>query len=341
MPAPPPPKKKPGLPAIYEGREKRKKGSFSRPTSSVWLVVLGGLVASLLAYHFVSSHQLESARGALLAKQRAVDTTVGVEWAPLRDRIEKFVTEQSGAYAGDMVDPAARQWDFREQPGIYLRLELKDAATPEAIRAAAGDSLKDAFAACLLKTENPGLAAGVPDASTFPEQPWNLRQAYASTRILTPAWVSEVKAAEDPLRLRVFQQQYEKAESMEIPEAIRIIKQAQFFLLVLDEPAAEGKAAEAPATADAGATGLEALELVPHFARVYVLDLRDNHEILRLRRMAEGKFFFTGRPASDPETVDAVKRQVNNCALAQDVRLAIAPPPAPAESDGGAPEAAP
>ncbi len=33
--------------------------------------------------------------------------------------------------------------------------------------------------------------------------------------------------------------------------------------------------------------------------------------------------FAAGRPVTDEETVDAMKRQVNNCALAQNVRAMI------------------
>ena len=43
-----------------------------------------------------------------------------------------------------------------------------------------------------------------------------------------------------------------------------------------------------------------------------------------MRRSAEAGFLFAGeQPVTDPETLDALKRQVNNCALAREVDRAI------------------
>ena len=220
--------------------------------------------------------------------------------------------------AGDSVSPDVKSWDFRAQPGIYLRLRVEDATSPEAIRKNAEGSLRDGFTGCFLRGKADALARGEPDAAVFSDQPWNLRQAYSSTRVLTPGWVSEVKAADDLLRLRVFEQQYEKAEAEEIPRAISIVQKAQFFLLVLDE-----KADEAPdPQSDGGLTNAESLQLAPHWARVAILDLRAPNEtpVFRLRRYASGTFYFAGeKQVSDPETLDAMKRQVNNCALSNAV----------------------
>lgn len=265
-----------------------------------------------------------SRKTSLLAKQRADDATIGKEWAPLRDRLEKFVIERSGAYDADKVDPDAKAWVNHVATGLYLRVRIEDARSPETIRKAATDSMRDAFVGCLLKTENPGLAEGKADASAFPDQPWNLRQAYAATRILTPEWVAQVKDADDSIRLRVFEQQYDIAERDEIPKAIDIVKHADFFLLVLDEPADDPSAAK-PKWSDGGVdTAEEAIQLAPHWARVFVLDLQHDREILRVRKRADGQFYFaSGKTVSDEETLDAMKRQVNNCSLAQNVRASV------------------
>jgi len=328
VPAPPKKKetRKPGLPAIHKGREQRLAGKWSRPTGTVWLIVGAGLLASLLIYRFVSDRDIEGRRTALLAKQRAVEATVGAEWAPLRDRIEKYILSKGGDFEGEHVAAEAKSWSAQAQPGLYLRLRLADAKSADAIRRAAADSARDAFTGCMLKTDNAALARGEADASAFPDQPWNLRQAYAATRILTPEWVGEVKDATDLLRLRVFEQQYDKAEKDEIPRAIDIVKRAEFFLLVLDETADDPlTAAGSSAASDAGVdTAEEQLQLVAHWARVYVLDLQKNVEILRTRQHAAAEFVFAGgKPVTDPETLDAMKRQVNNCALAQEVHTAI------------------
>jgi hypothetical protein len=317
-------RKKPGLPAVHEGREQRLAGRFNQVTGRGWLIVAAGLLASLLVYRLFSGRELERRRSALLAKQRAVEATVGKDWTPLRDRLEKFVLERGGAFDAERVEPEARAWGNHVATGVYLRIRLADTKSADTLRVAARDSARDALTGCLLRTENVPLAKGEPDAGAFPEQPWNLRQAYAAARILSADWVTQVKEADDTLRLRIFEQQYDKSERDEIPRAIDIIKRADFFLLVLDE-AADDPNDEKPLWTDGGIdTAEEAIQLAPHWARVFVLDLQKDKEILRLRRHAEGRFVMaSGKTITDEETLDAMKRQVNNCALAQEVRSAL------------------
>ncbi len=276
----------------------------------------------------MSEHELNTGRQALLAKQRAVVATLGAEWLPLRDNLEHDVLDAAagadgkGAYAGDHVEPAARTSDFRSQPGLYLRMRLADATSPQAIRAVAVDAKRDAFAACLLRETNERGARGEVDGGAFAEQPWNLGQAYAATRILTEDWVGAVKDADDDLRLRVFVEQYDKAIREEIPVAIDVVKQAQFFLLVLDEDVPE-----AAALTDGGPMTEEALQLVEHPARVFLFDLKDNKPIARLRRSGGARFIQAGeRAVTDDETRDAMQRQVNNCSLANVVESALKTP---------------
>ncbi len=319
-----PERKKPGLQAVHEGREQRLEGRFSRPSGRTYLIVLVGFIASLMIWRLVSGREIGGRKTSLLAKQRADEATIGKEWMPLRDRLEKYVVERGGAWDADKVEPEAKAWSNHVATGLYLRMRVEDAKSPETIRAAAKDSARDAFVGCMLKTENVALAQGTPDASAFPDQPWNLRQAYSATRILTPEWVAQVKDADDSLRLRVFEQQYDIAQRDEIPRAIDIVKRADFFLLVLDEQADDPNDAK-PKWTDGGVdTAEEAIQLAPHWARVYVLDLQHDKEILRTRKRADGRFVFaSGSTVTDEETLDAMKRQVNNCALAREVRGAL------------------
>ncbi len=152
MPAPPKkqPARKPGLQAIHEGREQRLAGKWSRPTGTAWLVIAAGLLASLLIYRFVSGRDIEGRRTSLLAKQRAIEATVGVEWAPLRDRLQKYVLSKAGDFEGELVQPPAKTWSAHAQPGLYLRLRLADTKNADSIRRAAQDSARDAFTGCLL-----------------------------------------------------------------------------------------------------------------------------------------------------------------------------------------------
>jgi hypothetical protein len=198
-------------------------------------------------------------------------------------------------------------------------MRVADAASVDAIRAVAADSKKDAFAACFLREPNERGLRGEIDGGAFAEQPWNLGQAYAATRILTDAWIREVQEADDAMRLRVFSEQYDKAVREEIPLAIDVVKRAQFFLLVLDEDVPE-----AAALAEGGPVTEATLQLVAHPARVHLIDLTTHEEVFRVRRAAEWQVVPAGEhEVTDPEIVGAMKRQANNCALASSVAAAL------------------
>ena len=303
-----------GLGAIAQNRDDRSRGG--RWTAQAGFVAGGAVIAGLVAHKFVSEHELNAGRQTLLAKQRAVVATLGAEWLPLRDNLEGDVLRSAatplGEYSTDVVQPEAHSLAFRSQPGLYLRMRLADATSADSVRKVAVDAKRDAFAACLLREPNERGARGDADAGAFAEQPWNLGQAYAATRILTDDWVGAVKDADDDLRLRVFVEQYDKAIREEIPLAIDVVKRAQFFLLVLDEDVPEEAA-----FADGGPPSEEAVQMVEHPARVFLFDLSDNKLTLRLRRTGGGRFIQAGeRAVTDDETRDAMQRQVNNCALA-------------------------
>jgi hypothetical protein len=311
-----------GLGAIAQNRDDRARGA-GRWTAQAGFVAGGAVIAGLIAHKVVSEHELNAGRQTLLAKQRAVVATLGAEWLPLRDNLEGDVVRSAAIpasdYAADDVQPEARSLAFRSQPGLYLRARLADATRAESVRKVAADAKRDAFAACLLREPNERGARGDLAGGAFAEQPWNLGQAYAATRILTDDWVGAVKDADDDLRLRVFVEQYDRAIRDEIPVAIDVVKRAQFFLLVLDEDVPE----EAAFT-DGGPPSEEAVQMVEHPARVFLFDLSSNKTLLRMRRAGGGSFVQAGEhQVTDPETRDAMQRQVNNCALANMVEARL------------------
>jgi hypothetical protein len=312
-------KKQRGLPAIARAREDRASGK-TRWTTQAGLVALAAVIGGYLVHQCVSERDLASGRQALLAKQRAVESTLGKQWLPLRDKLEGDILGATGEYQGDLVDPQARTGAFKTQPGLYLRMRLADAKSADRIRKVAADAKKDAFAGCLLREPNERGARGEIDGGAFAEQPWNLGQAYAATRILTDDWVAEVKGADDDLRLRVFQEQFDHAQAGEIPLAIDVVTRAQFLLLALDEDVPE-----AAPYVDGGTFTEEALQMVGHPTRVHLFDLASGREILRLRRVGEARVISAGeRVVTDSETRDAQQRQANNCALARRVDEALA-----------------
>ena len=199
-------------------------------------------------------------RQALLAKQRAVAVTLGEQWFPLRDKLEAEVLGAAKGYAGDFVDAVARRgrlpqrtrgctfacaWPTRRTPTTSARWRPTRRRTPSP-------------AACCASPTSAGSAAR-PTAGAFAEQPWNLGQAYAATRILTDDWVHDVagrRRRPAPARL---QGAVRQGSGGQIPLAIDVVKRAQFFLLALDEDVPE-----AAQFVDGGPITEEALQLVGH-----------------------------------------------------------------------------
>jgi hypothetical protein len=307
-----------GLPAIAKAREERAAGR-SRWTTRAGLLATAAVVGGFFAHQLVTSQDLRIERKSLLAKQRAVQATLGAEWDPLRDKLEAEILEAAKDYPGDQIDPEARKGAFRTLPGLYLRMRVADVADAPSIRRFAADAKKDGFVGCFLREPNERGARGEIDGGAFGEQPWNLGQVYSATRILSDDWVQSLREASDDLRMRVFKEQYDKAVAEEIPFAIDIVKRASFLLLVLDEDTPE-----AASFADAGRTAEEALQLVAHPTRVYLFELTQHRQLIRLRRSAEARVIPAGEHVvTDPEIRDAMQRQANNCALARAVDLAL------------------
>ena len=305
-----------GLKSIRDAQLNRGRQSRVTPQHLLFLLLTG--VTVTIVYFYVAGRNLDAEKDKLLQKQRAVQATVGAEWGPLRDRIEKATLDSAAVFKGDFIDSEAGRMEFRSAPGIYLRMRVADAKDTASLRKAARTSLKDSFVGCLLRGQ-PRAKLEADGGGLFPDQPWNMRQAYTSTRILTDDWVSEVKASDDDLRLRVFQQQYDQAIRDEIPVAIEMLKKAQFFLLVLDEDAAAGQGA-----ADGGKMDEQALQLVPHETRVHLVNLKTGAEMMRLKRSGQATFYMAGDNANvDPETRAAMQRNVNNCDLASQVTAAL------------------
>ena len=310
-----------GLKAVHSARAERSRSKFGQLDGRAWMMVGGAVVATLVAAYLLNDRTLSSDKEEILSQQRAAVSTVGAEWYPLRDRLEKLTLDFAARFDGDKVDVEQAKMDFRASPGLYLRMRVADARDVESLRKHAKESAKDAFTGCLLREPNAALARGDADAGTGPEQPWNLHRAYSATRVMTDEWASEVKDAGDKNRLRVFRQQYDKAKREEIPVAIDIVKRAQFYLLVLDEDVPEARE-----LSDGGTITEEALQQVPHPTRVHIVNLKTGGSIASLRKTAEADFTFVGeRAVRDPETLAAMKRQVNNCALAQQVWSTLRP----------------
>lgn len=316
-----------GLKSIRDAREQRARGKFARPTGVMWIALGLGIATVLGSYTWISGRKLDVRRNDLLAKQNAVLATVGKEWAPLDKTITDRIIEASKGWPGDLRAPSAPSLDIDKADGLYIRLRLEDATDAESIRTHAAMSVRDGVVGCLVRGKSEATQAKTTDASTFVDRPWNLRQAYAATRILGDIWRDEVKSSNDDLRLRIFEEQYERAIDQEIPLAVRMIKRSRYLLVVLDE-AGEGEPKGDPQS-------LEERQLHAHPTRVRLVDLEHKRDLLRSRTSVSAAFMHaSGQDVVDPAQRAAMQRQVNNCALANHIRerLEGAPRATPVDS---------
>ncbi|MDI1483217.1 hypothetical protein QHF84_41860 [Polyangium sp. y55x31] len=291
-----------------------------------------------------SQGRLESERSGILAKQRAVVAELGPRWFPLRDRIERWTVDLAKEPAPDVVETEIlKAWNFRDKPGIYLRLDADQATSADAIRKAANDSLRDGFTACLFTAENKNQLSGKEckltrdcafgeicnelDRCAPPAQPYNLRVAYRAMRILSEDWVREAQETSGELRLRALTSFFEDAVRDDIPIAVDLLTRAQYFAVVLDETPPNFQV-------PAGMSKSEALRGVPHASRVGIWRLSDNKLVLRVRRTPDVELKMAGAQL-DERVVNAQQRQALSCALANAVRDAMGDtqagvvPPAP------------
>ena len=325
-----------GLQAIETIRAERSS-KLRVPPPKFWAWVGVVLAVTFVIHWKRSANQVERDKAALLARQRGVEAELGPRWTSLRTRIETWTSELAKD-APDHVDEATlKEWTFRDKPGIYLRLRVEDAKTPESIRAAAKESLRDAFTACLGTANNPSPLAGAEckkssdcprgefcnelDRCARPAQPFNMRIAYRALQILSPEWVRDVQESSGDLRIKVLAASFDEVLTNDLPLAMELLVLAKYALVVLDETP-EG----APKDPPDGGTITEAVQAMPHFARVGVWRLEDDKLVLRVRREAAGRFV-GGAPAGlDPEVGEARQRQANSCSLAMSVREAMGDP---------------
>jgi hypothetical protein len=314
-----------GLPAIADA--KRSRGKMRWPSPKFWAYAGIIMTIALVLRWKWAQGQVESSRQALMAKQRAVVVELGPRWNGLRERVEGWTMELAKAPGAEVVDrEALKGWDFRQVPGIYLRLRTDQATSVEEIRKGATGSLRDAFTACLIRANNPNSIGGAEckrtsdcaqgeycnenDRCSRPAQPFNLRVAYRTLRVLSEDWVRDVQEANE-MGVRGISGTFDDMMRDDLPLATELLTRAQYFLLVLDEPVEGAKD-----------QSTEELLAAPHAARIGLWRLSDSKLVLRIRREASAELR-GGMPVVDPEVTAALQRQSNSCSLALAVRQAI------------------
>lgn len=321
-----------GLPSLAQSKQDRVAGKVRYPSTKFWGWAAIVLAVTGIVHWKRSQAEVESMRSSLLAKQRAVVTELGPRWLPLREKIENWTTELAKDPGGEVVNKdILASWKFLDKPGIYLRLDVDQAATAQDLHKAANDSLRDGFTACLFRAENKNQLSGKDCKLTRecamgeicnelshcapPAQPYNLRVAYRSLRVLSNDFIHDVQEASGELELRKFVLFFDDASQDDLPVVIPLLEKAQYFAVVLDENVDK---LEVPQ----GSTKSEALRAVSHASRVGIWRLSDGKLVVRLRRTPDVDMKQSGAQL-DERVMAAQKRQALSCALAGSVREAM------------------
>lgn len=346
-----------GLPSLNQARGERRRalvlGRAKMPGIPVhfWLWTAVAMTAFGIVYWRVARGELESARSRVLAKQRAMSVALGKKLFPFRDQTEGWVRELSGKWPGNLTASGIDAEAVRRSPSTYLRLRLSSAKSATSIRKAVKTSLRDGFTSCLFVSDKapdpragkscrigadcaPGELCNEWNTCVQPTQPYNLRLAYRTLRVLSDEWTEEVHQATSELGLLAYDRDLDSVAEHDVPVTLELITRARYFTVVLDEDPDAGLPAGLP---DAGETPEERLQRVAHMARVGIWDLKTGTPVLRLRAEASGRFVQMGRrQPSGAESLAAQSRQVNNCQLALEVRAAL-PPTVQAKEPSGSP----
>jgi hypothetical protein len=347
-----------GLGALNEARQTRRRAVvFGRvrvreAATGFWLVSMAGLAIFSFAYYRYSLVELEGRRSEVRSRQRAVAAAVGTRGFDLRDRIEGWVIALAEGKLPEQVAPEASLDELAKGPTIYLRLRASEAHAVDSIRKAAKGSLRDGFTSCLFvggaadpsqgaactvtSQCGPGELCSDWNVCAAPAHPYNMRFLYDGLRVLTPDWSQALEATDDELQVRAMEINLQSVGKHEAVIAAELARRSKYFTAVLDEDAAPGETAAAPALA--GESLDEQLQTVDHLVRVGIWDVERAVPLASLKVAAAGRFVRLGSGAiADPRTLRAQQRQANNCAVAMEVRDALAAARAPGPEAPGVP----
>lgn len=331
------PKPQRGLPAIAQTRELRASRPLPAASGKFWLWALIAIIALTIFYWKKTQSECEAYRTRILTKQRSILQEAGPLYVSLRDKVERWtISNAQQIIQPDFVDPEfAKSLDAEmsapllKQPGIYLRLAQPNALSVEAIRKTSQRSLRDAFTACFLHTPHLPATDGATckkskdcargevcnelERCITPTQPYNLRVAYKGLRVLSDDWVHLVETTDEPLKLRLYETDIDESMANDVPTAIDLLTRAKYFLVVIDE-IPQGLKVDDEELLE------QTVQSEVHPTRVALYDLTSDKLLMRVTKTADVTI-----PAipGDASNIEAVRRQVLNCALADEVRAAL------------------
>lgn len=268
-------------PAQYETP---KRASFGPRLPWKWILPIALAIALLVGfYSWRDRSQTHTLRQTITALYEANVPPVRARVSTFRERLEGWVQEAGAEAPETWADPRLDLAGLHRVEGVYLRLHQSQTVSPEAIEEGAKAMGPDAIARCL------GLA------------PISMRGFYARTETLNPAWLEEVHATDEVLRLQVFEEALRNRVTRDFPVLVDTTR-AAYFLLTIQHGESRR---DAPVD-------------------VFLWDLQRQTPLLRARVQARGTFIpariavggaSTGAAAPLPETSGLV-----DCSIATQVR---------------------
>lgn len=304
-----------------------------------WLWTALGMAAFGIVYWRISAGELASQKSGVMAKQRAIATTLGPKIQPFAEQVETWAKELAGPWQGEVIDPSIRWDDLSQKPGVYLRVRMVDASDAGRLRRASQNSLHDGFTSCFFVGDSwsnategpkcqrnadcaPGLLCNDWEVCTRPPRPYNMRLTYRALRVLTSDWTNQLYEAANDLEVRAKERDLDQVTRVDVPVAIELLQQAKFATIVIDEEPAAQVLAEHGLLPNESPEGR--VQRLSHDARVGIWSLADRRPVVKWRGRAEGRLVSAGRPVKlGPDTEAAQTRQANSCMLAWALRELI------------------
>ncbi len=286
----------------------RERASSARVVAIVRalvILVIGTIVASIVVARRQSARELEAMRQRIMDDVHAKGAGVTEADRTATSRDEAWLLKSSGAYEGELA--YADLTELFARPAVYVRGTTDAFTTSSGVSRAIKSSVKDALLSCLVsppsaRTEKAlmervrGVYQG---GAAFEKQTANvyeLADANASLRVLSPNWEQSVRRADDLLELTQRKTELERAPLDQGVKALR----ATTLIAVMDETSN----ATGPAELDGER---------PHDVRLIVVDLVASKVRLRTRKRVDPTVWSLSVRANYASGIDG-------CAFAFDLR---------------------
>jgi hypothetical protein len=277
------------------------------------------LVGTGLGVFTVQGHlQEERLRARALAEQSAAIQRIEAVERTMPELIDDLTMRLAREpWQADFVAPALDGRALLAQQGVYFRAVQTEVGSPEATRAAAKLSVKDAIPLCLLQGSSGAeeASACLPGSACMgqrTERVANLQLLHQGFDVLTERWTSDLRAAYG-MRLSALHGTMTERLAQATPEAHRVASAARYALIAIDELPAD-------LPDHMWGTRRELVQTHPHAVRLALFDARTGAPLAKIRRELE--------PNHAPVTgsgnwVAAARRQAYGCLLGLELRSAV------------------